>query len=252
MERKIGEIFECNGEWYQCIEQPKEYDDTVCNLCAMSKIGNCEIDECSGQYRADGKSVIFKKLKKLGEPYTCNYYGDSRMLMMQDYRYTYKPAIFTSDIPACDVGDSHYAIAIAIKQNKQDMEENKLNLKPFNLEAAKQGKPVCTRDGKPARIICFDKIGEYPIVALVMVKGKEVVYSYTNNGYYNSSETSCGDDLMMAPIKRKGWINLLQMGNHPTFTDGNIYSTEEEAQNKDYHDNVKRIKIIEIEWEEQP
>ena len=36
------------------------------------------------------------------------------------------------------------------------MEDKTLNLKPFNLEAAKQGKPVCTRDGRKARIICFD------------------------------------------------------------------------------------------------
>ena len=26
MERKIGEIFEYNGEWYQCVEQPGDYE----------------------------------------------------------------------------------------------------------------------------------------------------------------------------------------------------------------------------------
>ena len=33
----------------------------------------------------------------------------------------------------------------------------KLNLKEFDLEAAKAGKPVCTKDGRKARIICFIK-----------------------------------------------------------------------------------------------
>lgn len=42
MERKVGEIFEYNGEWYQCVEQPEKYDKTVCNLCDFHGIGNCE------------------------------------------------------------------------------------------------------------------------------------------------------------------------------------------------------------------
>lgn len=125
-----------------------------------------------------------------------------------------------------------------------------MDMKPFNLEEARQGKPVCTRDGGRARIICFDrKNNTYPIIALVNKDGLEVVYTYTTKGEY-SIHSIADFDLMMAPTKRTGWINLLQMGNHPTITDGNIYSTEEEAQNKDYHDNVKCVKTIKIEWEE--
>lgn len=30
------------------------------------------------------------------------------------------------------------------------------NLRPFDLEAAKAGAPVITRDGRPARIVCWD------------------------------------------------------------------------------------------------
>lgn len=47
-------------------------------------------------------------------------------------------------------------IFVEIKQNKEDMKEKKLNLRPFDLEAAKAGKPVYTRDGRKVRIICFD------------------------------------------------------------------------------------------------
>ena len=47
------------------------------------------------------------------------------------------------------------------------MKEKKLNLRPFDLEAAKAGKPVCTRDGRKARIICFDAKCNKPIVALI-------------------------------------------------------------------------------------
>lgn len=69
MERKIGEIFEYNSEWYQCIEQPKDYIGNVCKTCDFSSRGNCELDRCSGTYRSDKKSVIFKKLEKVGEQF---------------------------------------------------------------------------------------------------------------------------------------------------------------------------------------
>ena len=63
-------------------------------------------------------------------------------------------------------------------------------MKRFNLEAAKQGKPVCTKDGKKARIICFDKKGDYPIVALVESKdGKEQLQDYKINGVYSFTQS---------------------------------------------------------------
>lgn len=40
-------------------------------------------------------------------------------------------------------------------------------MKPFNLEAAKAGKPVVTRDGRPVRILCFDARGDEPICGTV-------------------------------------------------------------------------------------
>lgn len=40
-------------------------------------------------------------------------------------------------------------------------------MKPFNLEQAKQGKPVVTRDGRPVRILAFDRKGCYPIIGLI-------------------------------------------------------------------------------------
>ena len=49
----------------------------------------------------------------------------------------------------------------------------------FDLEKAKVGHPVCTRDGKEARILCFDRIGHYPIVALVKEAGDESSFLIT-------------------------------------------------------------------------
>lgn len=70
MERKIGEIFEYNGEWYQCIHT-KSLGCENCDLATKSNIHCSDVFEIRGEclscYRKDGKSVIFKKLKKVGE-----------------------------------------------------------------------------------------------------------------------------------------------------------------------------------------
>lgn len=91
-------------------------------------------------------------------------------------------------------------------------DEKKLNLKPFNLEAAKAGKPVCTRDGRKARIICFDSKNDLqrPIVALVEDNGKELLYEYTIKGKerFSHISTTGTSDLMMLPEKKEGWINI--------------------------------------------
>ena len=127
-----------------------------------------------------------------------------------------------------------------------------MNTKPFNLEEAKQGKPICTREGKPARIICFDrKEKTYPIIALIDKGPFEVVYTYTNEGMYNYEGLS-DFDLLMAPTKRKGWINIYRKDLKNNVTDrggGYIFSTKEQALNTIMSDQ-NYVATTEIEWEE--
>ena len=142
-------------------------------------------------------------------------------------------------------------IFVEIKQNKEDMEEKKLNLKEFDLEAAKAGKPVCTKDGRKARIICFDRNWEYPIVALIECEnGEEMISACDKDGKARIYETQ-GTDLMMLPEKKEGWVNVYKSYNVgkkiPCMA--SIYPTKEEAKKSsvvgfDYVDTVK------IEWEE--
>lgn len=74
-------------------------------------------------------------------------------------------------------------------------------MKPFDLEEAKTGKPICTRDGLPARIICFNKQGDdKPIVALVranLESNKELPACYTEKGEFSKNLPNCCHDLMM-------------------------------------------------------
>ena len=43
----------------------------------------------------------------------------------------------------------------------------------FDLEKAKMGHPVELRNGTRARIICFDRIGKYPVIVLTKMYGEE-------------------------------------------------------------------------------
>lgn len=94
-------------------------------------------------------------------------------------------------------------------------EEKKLNLKPFDLEKAKAGKPVCTRDGRKARIICFDAEGNKPLIVLSKINGQEVILRYTEKGQSDNfhSPTPREDDLMMLPEKKERWVNVFNHGN---------------------------------------
>lgn len=82
-------------------------------------------------------------------------------------------------------------------------------LKPFDLEKAKNGAEVCTRDGKKARIICYDRKTNYAdeaIVALVEVGVNESVVeelrSYTVNGeYWKNQEKDI--DLMLVEYEEE-------------------------------------------------
>ena len=124
---------------------------------------------------------------------------------------------------------------------------NKNSLKPFDLEAAKAGKPVCTRDGRKARIICFDrrlfyKNVSYPILALVECSdGEDYVCGYNEKGKVLIEDgAEYKDDLMMLPEKKEGWVNVYKE---------RIYSTKEEAIEATY-DGVTYVDTVKVCWEE--
>lgn len=207
MERKVGEIFEYNGEWYQCVE------GTGCYKCAFYDKNICIANNPHCTCRSDKKNVIFKKLEKVGEPEIIN--GKKVQSIVTGY-VGCAFCIFKKG-GACLSGGTcknrGTRIYVEIKQNKEDMEEEKLNLKKFDLEAAKAGKPVCTRDGRKARIISFDRHGEdCPIIALVVDSKNaecEEVIDYTLDGICNENIINHNKyDLMMLPQKKEGWVNI--------------------------------------------
>ncbi|WP_333675696.1 hypothetical protein [Barnesiella intestinihominis] len=248
MERKVGEIFEYNGEWYQCMHVPQKHSCKLCDLRGLCCDNNgVKIVTCAWRHRKDNTSVIFKKLEKVGEPTMLD--GKLVQKILKTDRYSCNGCCFES--PECDKPDNdlccEYEIYVEIKQNKEDMEEEKLNLKKFDLEAAKAGKPVCTRDGRKARIICFDRNWEYPIVALIECEnGEEMISACDKDGKARIYETQ-GTDLMMLPQKKEGWVRIYKSASNVYYLSSNIYKTEEEAK---HSSDCCYVGASKISWEE--
>lgn len=121
-------------------------------------------------------------------------------------------------------------------------------MKPFDLERAKAGAKVCTRDGRSARIICFDrKQHTYPIVALIQhefKKYEEDLTTHCNDGKRCPTQEQ-REDLFMVPVKKEGWVNVYTDRDR-YYTGGYIYPTKEEAERQKSDNYVDTVKI---EWE---
>ena len=80
-------------------------------------------------------------------------------------------------------------------------------MKPFDLEAAKAGAPLVTRDGRPAKFIAHVAEAHPSQRLLMLIDG--TVHTKFESGKYASSPAHVSDnDLFMAPIKRTVWVNL--------------------------------------------
>ena len=194
--------------------------------------------------------------------------------MVQRYRL-YGRNVIMPDEPYMYFNAIDNTIEIEIKQNKEDMEdldkikvrdytkveelnvmeEKKLNLKPFDIQKAREGKPVCTRDGRKARIVCFDRKGYnmFPIVALIMNGDRESdIYTYRPNGTWDNSGNESDKDLMMLPEKKEGWVNVYNSLGVITFSH-NPYDTKEEALASETEDHILNkyyVDTVKVEWKE--
>lgn len=128
-------------------------------------------------------------------------------------------------------------------------------MKQFNLEEylKNPNREVVTRSGKPVRIICTDRKTniDFPVIALVMNnEGEEYAENYRKNGSWSWSGSQHSMDLLFAPIKKEGWVNIYR-GNVGDVIDvtAHPFKTEDEARLASNGDD-SCIATIKIEWEE--
>ena len=123
-------------------------------------------------------------------------------------------------------------------------------MKEFNLDEylKNPSQKVVTRDGKAVRIICTDRKGEQPILALVTTTGEEFVHYYHKDGFLISNQKETDFDLFFAPTKKEGWVNIYDITR--TNCISRIYKTKEEAETIGKGCKSGYITTIKIEWEE--
>lgn len=132
-------------------------------------------------------------------------------------------------------------------------------MKQFNLEEYRNNpsRKVVTRDGRNVRIICTDRRGDYPIIALTekQANNEETLDAFTENGRWDLVGKESIHDLFFAPEKHEGWTNIyrdIYMGTHA----GPIFNSKEEAEWDVRRDSLKEkplssyLTTVKIEWEE--
>lgn len=84
-------------------------------------------------------------------------------------------------------------------------------MKPFDVEAAKRGEPICDRDGMPARLIAYlsdAKKGS----ELVVLYSDGTVSAINQGGFSLSPDCPMSRDLFMGPVKKIRWVNFYNAG----------------------------------------
>ena len=124
-------------------------------------------------------------------------------------------------------------------------------MKEFNLQEylANPSQKVMTRDGRKARILCTDMKNYQPILALITEGNREDIHFYCQNGTWSNEFPNHKLDLVFAPVKKEGWINIYK-GKNDTRTIGCLFKSKEEANFHKYDKNSVYLKTIKIEWEE--
>lgn len=254
---KIREPVVKDGRMFQCLHSP--YTSCIgCVFYGISKPcdkdhyldGSCPDDEIWVEKKQNKENELKQNGKNMEENKTnCGQCGDKRLEVIAKAKADLlKSTNIENDEKEMAVIDNIlFRCAQMGWLEKYEKEDGKLNLKQFELQKAKDGKPVCTRDGRKARVICFDrklflKEVSYPILALVeRPDGEDDVCAYNEKGkVLIEDDAEYKDDLMMLPEKKEGWMNVYKE---------RLYDTKENAVKAKY-DMATYIDTIKISWEE--
>lgn len=117
----------------------------------------------------------------------------------------------------------------------------KLNsMKNFDLAAAKAGAPVCTRDGRSARIICTDCRGVNSVLALVDYGASESLKGYRPTGNYGGPDYF---DLMM---RDDDYLEKLARGEYGNHIEDKLEKVDREHLRRELSEKIMVAMIREL------
>lgn len=134
-------------------------------------------------------------------------------------------------------------------------------MKQFNLKEYLENpsRKIVTRDGRNARIICTDKKGVCPIVALIEKSDgvvEETIIYKENGEVFGTTTTKY--DFFFTPEKHEGWTNIYRGSDNSRYVitrpifgpkEESIFESKEEAE-KEGKRHIDYMTTVKIEWEE--
>ena len=128
-------------------------------------------------------------------------------------------------------------------------------MKQFSLDEYHKNpsKPLVTRSGLSARIVCDDAPGDFPIVAIIdkmsTVDNCVTHVAYRKDGLINPDGIHSPYDLFFASKKCEGWVNIFKNDDGENFVTYSIYKSKEDAEREEKQ-RSDYIASVEIKWEE--
>lgn len=238
---KIGDPIEYNGQWFQMIKVANKAQ--VCQQCVFK--GYCPEEELNCRIDA-----VFAKIE--------NYKPKNQKTMEEKKDEKKVDLIFNTETQVqlliSDYSNNNITLKNLVSKLKELFsEKDKVDCIPFDIEKAMNGSDVCTRDGRNARILCFDAKGDRPIVALIDQNGlsDDYPYKYYANGLFYD-DTISDIDLMIVQSVKIGYMNLYKNNSDNDdciYNTSNVYRDIEEARNH-IVDQDRYVNTVEFSWKE--
>lgn len=238
----IGDPVEYNGQWFQMIKVADKAQG--CRQCVLrdyclEKEIHCKINTVFAQ---------IKDYKPKNEKTMEDKENEKKVELMSDTEKQVQRLCY-------EYSENKITLKNLVSKLKELFsEKDKVDCIPFDIEKAINGSDVCTRDGRNARILCFDAKGDRPIVALIDQKGllNDYPYKYYANGSFYDSDTVSDIDLMIVPSIKTGYVNLYKNNSDNDdciYNTSNVYSSIEEARNH-IVDQDRYVDTVEFSWKE--
>ena len=128
-------------------------------------------------------------------------------------------------------------------------------MKSFNIEEylKNPSRKVVTREGRSVRILCVDKKGgDLPIIALIQqcTRDNEIIGTFTKEGKWSATLEKHPNDLLFAPEKHEGWVNIYRGSDTEKTNFGAIlYNSQKEAEDIGKCSGCY-VASAKVEWEE--
>lgn len=122
-------------------------------------------------------------------------------------------------------------------------------MKPFDLQKAKEGHPLVTRDGRPARFIAHVPECDEQSRVIVLISGCYSCTHHTEEGNFWLSKQTSTADLFLATTKRTYWFAYSSIWNTGERCTTCLYSTKEKLDEalRTLSANIWTTTSIEIE-----